>query len=78
MIALISFTSPLSLVGFNKTKTIAADGLVELVSILKPGNEVTNAELCNALSSVSACVITFEVPSKEVPEGVETAMAIKP
>ncbi|MNL56647.1 hypothetical protein D3C87_1801570 [compost metagenome] len=66
------------MVGFNSTNTTADDGLVDEVSKLKPVIAVTNLEASRDFNSASACCITFEVPSNEVPEGVLTAMATNP
>ncbi|MNE44580.1 hypothetical protein D3C80_1388120 [compost metagenome] len=74
----MSFTSPRSSLGFSNTKTIADEGLVEFVNKLNPEIAVTSLEASNFLSIFSASVITFWVPSNEVPDGVFTAIAINP
>jgi len=76
--ALISFTCPLSALGFSNTKNTADDGLFDEVNKLNPDIAVTNLAAGNALTASSACFNTFVVPSNDVPDGVDTDTAIKP
>jgi hypothetical protein len=76
--ALMSFSSPLSFVGFRSRNRIAAEGLLDEVNKLNPEIDVTNLADGKALSFASAWFRIFVVPSRDVPEGVETEMAINP